>query len=168
MLLPFEFDGDIELGYQTSLGGLNKTFATLADQTKSLKVGDVGLIAEFATTIPFNVVLSAELINAEGTTEGIAARLNINDCVIKGYNKEKDGEKSVSKIDLDFDLGESGSLEGLRAADGVRIKLAIYDTGAESAVISGDQYLEGKLKLRLRDGVSVDIFELLNGANMNE
>lgn len=168
VLLPFEFDGDVELGYQTSLGGLNKTFATLADQTKSLKVGDVGLIAEFATTIPFNVVLSAELINAEGTTEGIAARLNINDCVIKGYNKEKDGEKSVSKIDLDFDLGESGSLEGLRAADGVRIKLAIYDTGAESAVISGDQYLEGKLKLRLRDGVSVDIFELLNGANMNE
>ena len=168
VLLPFEFDGDVELGYKTSLMGMNATFATLADQTKSLKVGDVGLIAEFATTIPFNVVLSAELINAEGTTDGIAARLNINDCVIKGYNKEQDGEKSVSKIDLDFDLGESGSLEGLRNADGVRIKLSIYDTGAESAAISSDQYLEGKLKLRLRDGVSVDIFELLNGANMNE
>jgi hypothetical protein len=140
---------------------LNETFATIADSTNGLKVGDVGLVAEFGTTIPFNIVLSAELVNAEGTTEGIEARLNINDCVIDGYNKEIDGEKKVSTIDLDFDLGERGSLECLRAAHGVRFKLSIYDTGAASAKLTKDQFVEGKLKLRVRDGVTIDIFDFL-------
>ena len=162
VLLPFEFDGDIDLSYATTISGLGETFAELADTTKGLKVGDVGLIAELNTTIPFNVVLSAELVNAEGTTDGVAARLNINDCVIKGYNKETDGEKSTSKIDLDFDLGDSGSLEGLKNADGVRLKLSLYDTNAASSAITKDQYIEGKLKLRLRDGLTIDVFDFLN------
>lgn len=163
VLLPLEFNDEISLSYEASIGNLNETFATLADSTNGLKVGDVGLIAEFGTTIPFDIVLSAELINAEGTTEGIAARLNINDCVVEGYNKERDGEKKISSIDLNFDLGESGSLEGLKAADGVRFKLSIYDTGTASTSLSKDQFIEGKLKLRLRDGLTVDIYELLGG-----
>ena len=161
VLLPFEFDGDIDLGYATTISGLGETFAELADTTNGLKVGDVGLVAEFDTTIPFNIVLSAELINAEGTTEGIAARLNINDCVIKGYNKATDGEKKHSKIDLDFDLGESGSLEGLKNADGVKLKFAIYNTDAEVAALAASQFLEGKLKLRVRNGLTIDIFDFL-------
>ena len=161
VLLPLEFDGDINLAYETKISDLNETFATLADSANGLKVGDVGLVAEFDTTIPFNIVLSAELINAEGTTEGIAARLNINDCVIKGYNKATDGEKKHSKIDLDFDLGESGSLEGLKNADGVKLKFAIYNTDAEVAALAASQFLEGKLKLRVRNGLTIDIFDFL-------
>ena len=161
VLLPFEFDGDLDLSFETTVSDLGETFAELADTTNGLKVGDVGLVAVIDTTIPFNVVLSAELVNAEGTTDGIEARLNINDCVIKGYNKETDGEKSTSKIDLDFDLGESGSLEGLKMADGIRLKLSIYDTDAKSAALSKDQYIEGKLKLRLRDGLTIDVFDFL-------
>lgn len=160
-VIPFEFNDEVELSYETTITNLNETFATIADSTNGLKVGDVGLVAEFGTTIPFNIVLSAELVNAEGTTEGIEARLNINDCVIDGYNKEIDGEKKVSTIDLDFDLGESGSLECLRAAHGVRFKLSIYDTGAASAKLTKDQFVEGKLKLRVRDGVTIDIFDFL-------
>lgn len=160
-VIPFEFNDEVELSYETTITNLNETFATIADSTNGLKVGDVGLVAEFGTTIPFNIVLSAELVNAEGTTEGIEARLNINDCVIDGYNKEIDGEKKVSTIDLDFDLGESGSLECLRAAHGVRFKLSIYDTGAASAKLTKDQFVEGKLKLRVRDGLTVDIFDFL-------
>ena len=160
--MPFEFDGNIDLSMEAAISGLSETFNEIANATNGLKVGDVGLIAEFGTTIPFNVVLSAELINANGTTEGIAARLNINNCVLEGYNKECDGEKRISNIDLDFDLGESGSLAGLKGADGIRFKLTIYDTGASSAALAKDQYIDGKLKLRLRNGVSIDIFDLLN------
>ena len=156
-----EFDGDINLAYETNISDLNETFATIADSANGLKVGDVGLFAEFDTTIPFNIVLSAELINAEGTTEGIAARLNINDCVINGYNKATDGEKKHSKIDLDFDLGESGSLEGLKNADGVKLKFAIYNTDAEVSALAASQFLEGKLKLRVRNGLTIDIFDFL-------
>ena len=161
VLLPFEFSDEIDLSLETTISGLNETFAALANDASALKVGDVGLIAEFGSTIPLNLVVSAELINAEGTTEGIDARLNINDCVLKGYNKEVDGEKKTSKIDLDFDLGESGSLESVRAADGVRLKLSIYDTGATSAALSKEQYIEGKLKLRVRDGLTIDVFDFL-------
>ena len=101
------------------------------------------------------------MINANGTTDGIAARLNINDCVIKGYNKEVDGEKKSSKIDLDFDLGESGSLEGLKNADGVKLKFSIYNTDADVAKLAKDQFISGKLKLRVRDGLTIDISELV-------
>ncbi len=162
VFMPLEFDGDIDLAYETSISGLCETFTELADSTNGLKVGDVGLIAELNTTIPFNIVLSAELINAEGTTEGVAARLNINNCVIEGYDKERDGEYRTSKIDLDFDLGESGSLEGLKNADGLKLKFAIYNTDADVAALSASQFLEGKLKLRVRNGLTIDIFDLLN------
>ena len=161
VLLPLELSDEIELSYEATISDLNATFSTIADSTSGFKVGDVGLVAEFGTTIPFNIVLSAELINAEGTSDGIAARLNINECVIKGYNKELDGEKKVSTIDLDFDLGESGSLEGLKAADGVRLKLSIYDAGNASSALLQDQFIEGKLKLRVRNGLTIDIFDLL-------
>jgi hypothetical protein len=167
-LLPLEFDGNLDISAETSLKGLNATFASLADQTSMLKVGDIGLIAEFGTTIPFDIVISAELINAQGTTEGVEAKLNINDCVLKGYNPATDGEKSISKIDLDFDLGDSGSLESLRNADGVRFKFTIYNTDSEVASLNKNQFLDGKLKLRVRDGLTVDIADLLESTNEEE
>lgn len=161
VLIPFEFNDDIDLSYETTISGLNETFTTLADNASGIKVGDVGLVAEFGTTIPLNMVLSAWLVNANGTTEDISTRLNIDKCLLEGYNKEVDGEKKVSLIDLNFDFGEDG-FEGLRAADGVCLKLSLYDTGADVATLSKDQFIEGKLKLRVRNGLTVDIFDFLN------
>ena len=160
VIVPLEFDGDVDISYESAVADLNETFASLADETKGLKVGDVGLIAEFGSTIPFNIVVSAWLVNADGTTEGIDAKLNINECLIKGHNPEN-GEKSISKIDLDFDLGESKSLAGLRNVDGVRFKFTLYSTDSDTASLSEEQYIDAKLKLRVRDGLTVDIFDLL-------
>ena len=163
LVMPLVFDDKTDISYASSISGLNNIFAELADVTKGLKVGDVGLIAEFGTTIPFNIVISAELINAQGTTDGVEAKLNINECVIKGYTNEKEcGEKSISEVDLDFDLGDSHSLEGLRNADGVRFKFTIYSTGEEGALKSS-QFVDGTLKLRLREGVLIDVFDFLIG-----
>lgn len=163
VVIPLEFDGDIDLSYESSIMGLNETFVSLADELNSVKVGDIGLIAEIGSTIPFTLVLSAELINAEGTTEGITARLNIDKCRIDGYNKDKDGEKRISKVDLEFDLGDIGSLEGLRNADGLRFKFTLYGTDADVAALAKTQFIDGKLKLRVRDGLTIDIFDFLNG-----
>lgn len=160
--LPLEFDGDVDIAYESVISGLNDTFTSLADQTQGLKVGDIGLIAEFGTTIPLDVVVSAELVNAEGTIENLDARLNINKCLIKGHNP-KNGEKSVSKVDLDFDLGDTQSLAGLKTADGIKLKFSLYSTDSDVSVLSNEQYIDGKLKLRVREGLTVDIFELLNG-----
>ena len=159
--MPLELGGNTDLSYEGTVSGLNSTFVELADATKGLKVGDIGLIAEFGTTVPFNIVLSAELINAEGTTEGINARLDISDALIKGYTEDC-GEKSVSTIDINFNLGESQSLEALKSADGIRFKFTLYGAG-ESAVLKSSQFIDGKLKLRLRNGVTVDLNDFLNG-----
>lgn len=163
VLLPFEFDGNIDVMYESSISDLNETFATLGDETNGLKVGDIGLIAEIGTTIPFNVVISAEFINQEGTTEGIDARININKGIVEGYNPERDGEKRISTLDLGLDLGESQSLAALKNVDGVRLKVTIYNTDAEITELMKSQFLEATLKLRVRDGLTVDVFELLNG-----
>ena len=164
-VMPIEVDSDTNISFESSIMELGETFAELADTANGLKVGDVGLVAEFGSTIPVNVVLSAELVNANGTTDGVEARLNINNCVIAGYNKATDGEKKISTIDLDFDLGESGSLAGLKSADGVRFKLSIYGANEDLTALAKDQFLECKLKLRVRDGLTVDIFDILNMEN---
>lgn len=164
IVMPLEFDGDTDISYGSTILGLNETFVELADTTNGLKVGDVGLIAEFGTTIPFNIVLSAELVNKDGTTDNVDARLDINNCLIKGYDSSKDsGEKSISRIDMDFNLGESHSLEGLRNADGIRFKFTLYNTG-DSAALKSSQYIDGKLKLRLRNGLTIDVFDFLNNS----
>ncbi len=162
VVMPLEFGSETNLSYESTITGLNSTFAELADTTKGLKVGDIGLIAEFGTTIPFNIVLSASLINANGTNEGIDARLDINDCLIKGYDKKDGGEKSVSKVDLNFNFGDSQSLEGLKNADGIRFKFTLYSTG-DGSTLKSSQYIDGKLKLRLRDGLTVDVFDFMSG-----
>ena len=161
VLIPFEFNDDIDLGYEVTISDLNETFVTLADNASGITVGDVSLVAELGSTIPFNILVSAWLVNANGTTEDISARLNLNECLIKGYNKEVDGEKKVSNLEIGFDLSDGG-FEGLRAADGVRLKFSIYDTGADSAALSKEQFIDGKLKLRVRDGLTVDLFDFLN------
>ena len=164
VIVPLEFEGTTDVSYEGTITGLGSTFAELADTTKGLKVGDVGLIAEFGTTIPFNIVVSAELINADGTTENIDASLDLKECLIKGYtNAAECGEKSVSNINIDFNLGDSHSLEGLRNADGIRFKFTLYNAGDNTALKSS-QFIDGKLKLRLRDGVTVDIFDFLNSS----
>ena len=160
VLVPFELDGNVDISYETTITDLGATFDELADTTNGLKVGDVGLIAEFGTTIPFNIVLSAELVNKDGTTEGVKARLNIHNCVIKGSSNNK---RSVSKIDFDFDLGENRSLEDLKGADGLRLKFGLYNTDNGVVALSKDQYIDGKLKLRVRDGLTLDISSLTNG-----
>ena len=160
--LPLEFDGDVDISYEGAISGLNSVFVALADATQELTVGDVGLIAEFGTTIPFNVVVSAELVNADGTTENLGAALNINKCLIKGHDSNG-SEKSISRVDLDFDLGGSHSLEGLRNADGIKLKFSLYSTGVDVSALSKNQYVDAKLKLRVRNGLTVDISELLKG-----
>ena len=165
--VPFEFDGDVDIVYESTISGLNETFASLAEDVPGLKVGDIGLLAEFGTTIPLNIILSAELVNAEGTTENVDAKLDVNNCKIDGYTPA-DGEKRVSKLDLGLNLGESHSLDGLKNADGVKFKFTIYNTAAESASLNKNQFLDGKLKLRVRDGLTIDIKDFLNSESEEE
>jgi hypothetical protein len=131
-----------------------------------LKVGDVGLVAEFGSTIPFDLKLSAELINKEGTTDGIEAALNIsNGGFIYGWTESNGDNPNISRLEIGFDLGDSHSLAALKNVDGIRLSFSIMDTDSnETAALSKNHYLNGKLKLRVRDGLTIDIMELLNNS----
>lgn len=163
VILPLEFDGDIDVSYESGVSGMNETFAGLADDTKGLKVGDVTLLGEFSTNIPLNIVVAAWLVNADGTTENIDAKLKLNDCLIKGHNPAN-GDKSTSTLEIDFDLGESKSLAGLQNADGIKFKFSLYDVDNNEVKLNKDMFIEGKVKLRVRDGLTIDISEIMNNA----
>ncbi len=167
VLLPLTFDGALNISYESKVEGLNATFKEIGSAMHGLTVNDVSLLADIETNIPFDMIVTAELLNANGTTDGIDAKLKIEECVIKGYTPEY-GEKRTSNVVLNFDLGESKSLESLQNVDGLRFKFTICNTEQESATLNKSQFLDGKLKLRLRDGVSIDIVEVLNGKNKGE
>ena len=46
--------------------------------------------------------------------------------------------------------------------DGMRFKFTLYNTEQESASLNASQFLDGEVKLRVRDGLTIDIFDLLN------
>ena len=167
VLLPLTFDGALNISYESKADGLNATFKEIGSAVNGLTVNDVSLLAEIGTNIPFDMIVTAELINENGTTDGIDAKLNIEECVIKGYTPEY-GEQRTSNVVLNFDLGESKSLESLQKVDGLRFKFTICNTEQESATLNKSQFLNGKLKLRLRDGLSIDIVELLGSTTKEE
>ena len=157
LIMPLELESNTKLSFDTTINDLNDIFVELANSAiGGFKVGDIGLIAEFNTDIPLNIVLSAELVDANGDTDGIGVYLELKDCVIEG-------KKSGSVIDLNLSLGESGSLEVLKNVHGVRLAFSIYGTESDNNALMNSQYLEGKLKLRLRNGLTIDLSELMNG-----
>ena len=161
VVVPLQFDGNIDISYETSVMGLNETFSTLANEAKGISVGDISIIGVFGSTIPLDVVISAELVDKEGNNEGIGARLNIINCLIKGAGPN--GEKHNSEVEFEFELDKNGSLEGLRNADGIHLKLSVSNSDANDiAEINKSQYIDGKLELRIRNGLTIDIFELSN------
>lgn len=165
VVVPLEFNGYVDLSYESKVTGLNETFAGLANDVQGLKVGDVGLIAELGTTIPFDIELTAKLINAEGTSKGIDAKLTIgNDGIIEGWTEEDGKSPHITKLNIDFGLGDSHSLKALENVDGIEFSFRLSKPNTEEAVALKDtQYLNGKLKLRVRDGLTIDIFDFLKG-----
>lgn len=158
VIVPFAFDGDFDISYETSVRGLNSTFKSLAESTEGISVGDIGLLGVFGSTIPFDVVVSAELIDKQGSTEGISAHLNINNCLVKG--SDNSGTKRYSEIDFEFDLGGNGSLAGLKKADGIKLKLTLYNANRDQlSTIAKKQFIDGKLELRIRNGLTIDLLK---------
>lgn len=162
VLIPLELD-DVELSYETVIGGMNETFASLAQNANNLKVGDIGLVAEFGTTIPFNINLLAEFVNKDGTTDNVNVTLNVsNNGSIAGWTEEYGNNPRVSKIDFNLHFGDSKSLESLENVDGVRLIFTLSNVKeGVGATLMDTQYLNGNLKLRVRDGLTVDIFDLV-------
>lgn len=157
VIVPMEFNGTTDISYEAWIKDLNEVFVSIADETDKITVGDIGILGVFGSTLPLDVVVSAELVNKEGNTDGLTAHLKIINCLIKGCDNT--GAKRNSEIDFEFDLDNKGSLEGLREADGIKLKLSIYNSdNRELSTLSKDQFIDGKLELRIRNGLTIDAF----------
>ena len=165
VVVPLEFDGGVDISYKSKVTDLNETFAGLANDIEGLKVGDVSLVAELGTTIPFDIKLDAKLINADGTTDNIDATLNIgNNGIIEGWREEDGSNPHTTTLDIEFHLGDSHSLKALESVDGIEFAFTLTKPNTNEAVaIKDTQYLNGKLKLRVRNGLTIDIFDFLKG-----
>ena len=126
-----------------------------------IEVGDVALIADFATTIPLDFVLNAECLDKDGRPAAAQIRFGENNNMIHGHHPE-DAEPEVhSTLELLFDLGESGKFETLNDIAVLRLRLNLRNNSETTSALSPDQSLEGKFRLRLRDGITIDLEGLL-------
>lgn len=156
--IPLAFDGAFDLSFAQRLQKLNSMFSGISDFDAS--IGEVAIVADFATTIPFSMVLSAELLDVDGNKIVDDLAFNVENGTIYGYTSDY-GEKRTSQLVFNFALND-GSLANLRRVDGLDFKIMLCNTDTLVSRLSAEQFIEAKFYLRLRGGVTIDLGKLLN------
>ena len=173
VVLPLEFGHDFDITFEQDIEmpeflptdeGVESGAGVASGDSSLLsmiEVGDVALIADFATTIPLDFVLNAECLDKDGRPAAAQIRFGENNNMIHGHHPE-DAEPEVhSTLELLFDLGESGKFETLNDIAVLRLRLNLRNNSETTSALSPDQSLEGKFRLRLRDGITIDLEGLL-------
>lgn len=160
--LPVAFDDKLSLGYEDTISILNEDgsspFAGLVD-IESLKIGDVALIMEVATTLPLELEATTTLLDAEDNE--LPTKIGFFDENNK-ITGSKDGvTESVSVLRMAIDLAGDGSLAQLEDIAKVALSLGVKSTSEGVVSLKDDQYVSANLKLEIDGGVTVDIDDLL-------
>lgn len=160
--LPVAFDDKLSLGYEDTISILNEDgnspFAGLVD-IESLKIGDVALIMEVATTLPLELEATTTLLDAEDNE--LPTKIGFFDENNK-ITGSKDGvTESVSVLRMAIDLAGDGSLAQLEDIAKVALSLGVRSTSEGVVSLKDDQYVSANLKLEIDGGVTVDIDDLL-------
>jgi hypothetical protein len=133
-------------------------FAGLVD-IESLKIGDVALIMEVATTLPLELEATTTLLDAEDNE--LPTKIGFFDENNK-ITGSKDGvTESVSVLRMAIDLAGDGSLAQLEDIAKVALSLGVRSTSEGVVSLKDDQYVSANLKLEIDGGVTVDIDDLL-------
>ena len=159
--LPVAFDDQLGISYNDTINILDEgksPFAGLVE-IESLKIGDVALIMEVATTLPLEFEATTTLLDAEGNE--LPTKIGFFD----NYNKitgSKDGvTASESTLRMAIDLAGDGSLKQLEDIANVALNLAVRSTSEGVVSLKKEQYVSATLKLEIDGGVTVDVDELL-------
>ena len=147
--LPVALNADVQL--DGIFGDLSETFQELAGL--NLKVGEVGIVIETTSTLPIELSAEVMALDKEGKkVEGIALNLkgSIGGC-------EKNGAPKTSTLNVSV----GGDLDKLQYVDAISYKLKGVTTAEEAAYFNVNQYLLAKAYVRIKDGVSLDISNLL-------
>lgn len=160
--LPVAFDDNLSLGYEDTISILNEDgsspFAGLVD-IESLRIGDIALIMEVATTLPLELEATTTLLDAEDNE--LPTKIGFFDENNK-ITGSKDGvTESVSVLRMAIDLAGEGSLAQLEDIAKVALNLGVRSTSEGVVSLKDDQYVSADLKLEIDGGVTVDIDDLL-------
>lgn len=157
--LPIELNSETKLIYEQTLDfeemGVENPFESLGE-LESIKVGDVALMVNVATTLPLELVASVDMIDAQGDViDGLVA-------LPEGGNSIKGSEDGVTVAEstLRLELHLDGSISKLADVAGISFRVEAGGVDNEDAPLSDEQYLEAKLQLQLSGGVTADLKEL--------
>jgi hypothetical protein len=144
--IPFEFNGNTNIGFKTALRGLGDAFTDLGKY--KLKVGEIGVVLNTSTTIPLEFSVEAIAIDKDSVkVEGI-------DLVVGGTIGGSDGINPSNKV---ISIGLGGNSEALPKVDGIALELKA--TAGANSKFNVNQFLTAKAKIIAKEGITFDPFE---------
>lgn len=155
--IPLEFGSSLDISYEGSVDGLSGNFSDISD--KHISVGEIAILAEFTTTIPLDMVLSASFYDVDGNETEAKAILDGN-CIIKGYNPSDGDKGTTSTVEIRIDLGEGGDLSLINDIDALRFKINLRNNSSSLSSLNSTQKIYGQLKVRIKDGITVDLEDI--------
>lgn len=157
--IPLEFGHAFDISYDSTVSGLKGLFEGVAEMPFVSSVGEVAIIADFTTTIPLDFLLETECLDENGNPTDVQVVFGA-DNMIHGHHPEDAEPEAHSSLVLKLDLGEDGSVSRLADIDALRFKLNLRNNSHTPSALSPDQLIFAKLRLRIRDGITLDFDKL--------
>lgn len=161
--LPIELNNATGITYEqtvdfTKMNGGNP-FEQLAE-LDYIKVGDVAVLADVTTTLPLELVASADMLDADGKViEGLIVLPEDGNSIVGS----KDGvAEATSTLRLELHLVDDGCIAQLSNVAAISFRLHAMGIDDSSVALSDEQYVEAELTLELAGGVTADLKALEN------
>ena len=150
--IPLSFSDKMSLSYSDVIDGIDGTFDGLADM--NIKVGDIYLVADIATTIPLDLSFDAELLGTNG--QKTSAKLIIPNEGIKIQGSTDGTTEKTSSVRLGIDFGEDNKVSNLADVSAIRLTLSAKSASSQAS-LNPNQYISAQLYIELEGGITVDI-----------
>ena len=150
--IPLSFSDKMSLSYSDVIDGIDGTFDGLADM--NIKVGDIYLVADIATTIPLDLSFDAELLGTNG--QKTSAKLIIPNEGIKIQGSTDGTTEKTSSVRLGIDFGEDNKVSNLADVSTIRLTLSAKSASSQAS-LNPNQYISAQLYVELEGGITVDI-----------
>lgn len=161
--LPIELNAQTGVAYEqtvdfTKMKGGNP-FEQLAE-LDYIKVGDVAVLADVTTTLPLELIASADMLDADGKViEGLIVLPEDGNSIVGS----KDGVvEATSTLRLELHLVDDGCIAQLSNVAAISFRLQAKGVDESSVALSDEQYVEAELTLELAGGVTADLKALEN------
>ena len=164
--VPLEFGHEFDIAYEMTVDKLQPTFESLSEMP-IVSIGEVAVMADFTTDIPLDFILEAECLDANGHPTDAQITFG-EDNIIHGHHPEDGEPKAHSSLILKLDTGEAANLKQLAEIDAIRFRLNLRNNSHTPSALSPDQTISAILKLRVRDGITLDLGSLTDDANTEE